>query len=185
MRFADAALMGATTVGLALLPFMTRLHAADDLEARNTARRLVVMAFCGFGALAVAFVPAADLVVTAVFGARYGPGAGAARILMLALPAYGVLGVLWYWMIASDDDAALARILGLGVVLSVVICATAVPAYGSIGAAWAYVVPLVTVTTAASIRFLGSAARASDPGPGRRHTIRRRLPASVAGAHRD
>ena len=104
---------------------------------------------------------------------------------MLALPAYGVLGVLWYWMIASDDDGALARILGLAVVLSAVMCVTAVPAYGSIGAAWAYVVPLVTVATIAAIRFLGSGARASNPTPGRRRTIRGRLPAYVAGAHRD
>ena len=73
MRFADAALMGATTVGLALLPFMTRLHAADDVEARKTARRLVVMAFCGFGALAIASVPAAHLLVTTVFGANTAP----------------------------------------------------------------------------------------------------------------
>ena len=58
---------------------------------------------------------------------------------MLGIPAFAVLGVYWYAVVAFDGESRLIRIGLLGLAESVILAILLIPSGGANGAAWTYV----------------------------------------------
>jgi O-antigen/teichoic acid export membrane protein len=144
-RFAEAALMLATTAGFALLPGLTHLAEHDPARVAGLLRRLLAGALVVGAALGVAGGLLAHESVTVLFGGAFEPAVGSSRVLLLAFPLYLVVGVTWYALLALDCERQVLRIALIG---ALVTCAAGVPLVGALGPAGAaatYVLGLTAV----------------------------------------
>jgi O-antigen/teichoic acid export membrane protein len=140
-RFADAAWLLATTAGVALLPGIAYLAQSDRPRARTLLRRILLVAGAGAAVLAAAGQPLAELAMRLVFGSSFSSGGETLQIVLGGLPAYVVLGIGWYAVVAFDGEP---RLLGVGLVGLAVgaVGAIALVGDGANGAAFAFVVSL-------------------------------------------
>ena len=118
-RFGEIALMVCHTLGLGLLPYMSRRYAVD--RAAGARFSLRVIAVCVGGALLVTplLVLVTPTVVTFVFGAEYAGASVPAEILVGMLPILMLLILSWNALLADRRErsvlvASLAGVVAAG-----------------------------------------------------------------------
>lgn len=149
-RFGDAAIILATTIGFALLPGLSYLSAREPRRVRSLLWRVVLGTGAASLVLSLVAIPFSGPLMEAVFGAGFRAGGRPLEIMLLGLPAYSVLGVCWYALIALDAER---RVFGLGLAglaVSVACSFLLVPAAGATGAAWTYAAPLALMALGAA-----------------------------------
>ncbi len=137
-RLADAVLVLATTSGFAVLPSLTLLLTDERERGWRLLRRLLWGALAAgvlIGAVSVLF---ADQIVTAAFGSDFSEAVQPTRVLMAATPAYAVVGLAWYALVALDRERALLVVAGLTALLALALSLLLVPDGDDVGAAIAY-----------------------------------------------
>jgi O-antigen/teichoic acid export membrane protein len=142
VRFADAALVLSTTAGFALLPGLSYLVASDARRAARLVRRVVAIGFVASAVVAAAAVVAADPIVETLFGPDFSGAIPPARILLLGLPSYTVLGLVWYALLGFELERELVRLAGALALISLIVAAALAYPFGAVGAAVAHVVSL-------------------------------------------
>jgi O-antigen/teichoic acid export membrane protein len=158
-RFADGAILLATTAGVALIPGVAYLAAADVARVRGLVLRVAAAAAAIGVAVALAAIPLAGPMMALVFGASYRGGGDVLRILLAGLPAYGLLGVCFYALIATHGERTALGLALAGLAIAAVGAAVLIPAGGATGAAWTYVAALATMglgSAWALVRRLGA-----------------------------
>jgi O-antigen/teichoic acid export membrane protein len=141
-RLADAVLLLATTGGFAVLPSLTLLLETEpDRAWRLLGRLLGAAGLAGvlLGALTVAL---ASPIVTAAFGSDFSDAAAPTRVLMAGAPAYAVVGIGWFALIALGRERRLLQLAAASTVLSLVLSIALVPDGGDVGGAIAYAAAL-------------------------------------------
>ena len=163
-RFSDAAMIVATSAGFALLPGLSHLARIDPARARRLiSRTLVGLALIGT-VLAAVMARAAPTAIEVVFGHEFAGGGQTLRILMLGLPAYAVLSVCWFAIIAFGGETDVLRLGVGGLVVSAVLALKLIPGGGQTAAAVAYVAPLGAMALAAGF-LLRARIRSSVEAP--------------------
>ena len=160
-RFGDAAWLLATTAGVALLPGVAYLAQSDRPRARKLVWR-VLAATGGAGALlALVSQPLAEPAMRLIFGSDFASGEDVLQIILAGLPAYVVLGISWYAIVAFDGEP---RLLGVGLAgLAVSLLAgLLLVGGGANGAAVTYVVSLYAMA-ALSLWTLARQLRIATP----------------------
>jgi O-antigen/teichoic acid export membrane protein len=140
-RLADAVLIFGTTAGFALLPSITLLFQSERERAWRLVGRLLLLAGLGgalLGGLAVALAPQ---IVTAFFGSDFENAASSARVLMAGAPAYLLIGLGWYALVALGHERRLLLLAALSACVCLGLSFALIPDRGDMGAAVAFVVP--------------------------------------------
>ena len=140
-RFADAAWLMATTAGVALLPGIAYLAQSDRPRARRLVWRVLLVTGAAAAGLALASQPLAEPAMRLIFGSDYSAGEDALQIILAGLPAYVVLGISWYAIVAFDGEPQLLN-LGIAGLIVAVVAALALVEDGADGAALTYVISL-------------------------------------------
>ena len=156
----DAAWLLATTAGVALLPGVAYLAQSERARARGLLRRVLLTAAGASAVVAVAAQPLAESAMRLIFGGDFASGGEVLGIVLAGLPAYVVLGISWYAVVAFDGEP---RLLGVGLAgLAVSAAATlALVPGGADGAGWAYVVAFYAMAALS----LGTLARQLEAAP--------------------
>ena len=163
-RIADAASVFALTAGYSLLPGLSHVIVSDETRAWRLVRRVVLVA-AGLGISGgVVLSLCARPLLTTLFGDDFAPAVAPGRILLAGMPAYAVLGVVWYAVLAAGGERPLLVVAGLGAAGSVVAGVFVIPAGGDVAAAWVYVTTLGAMA-GACLGILVVRARAGT-GPG-------------------
>ena len=159
-RFGDAAWLLATTAGVALLPGVAYLAQSERARARGLLRRVLLAAAGASAVVAVGAQPLAESAMRLIFGGDFASGGDVLGIVLAGLPAYVVLGISWYAVVAFDGEP---RLLGVGLAgLAVSVAATLVLVPGGAdGAGWAYVVAFYAMAALS----LGALARQLETAP--------------------
>jgi len=162
LRMADAILVLGMTAGYSLFPGLSALEPVDPMRARRLLFRAIKFGGVGSVALAAILVVFADPIVPLLFGRTFEASVSCARVLFLGVPAYALLGLGWFALLASGEErkvlaygaGAVGIALGLGLAL--------IPPMSDVGAAWAYtgsVTALAFVTVTATIRRVAHVCR--------------------------
>ena len=162
-RLADAVLVLATTAGFALLPSVTLLFESERERAwAFLGRTLGAAAALGavVGALCVAF---ASQLVTAAFGSDFSDAAVPTKVLMAGTPAYAVIGIGWYALVAVGRERRLVVIAGVSALLALGLSLALVPEHDDGGAATAYLIALGVMALAILAALI--AVRRRSPAP--------------------
>jgi O-antigen/teichoic acid export membrane protein len=138
-RFGDAAYLLAISGGFALLPGIAFLAHSDPDRARALVRRVLLAVTAVAALLAAAGMLLAEPLVRLVFGSDFAGSDDLVRIVLLGMPAYAVLGITWYAVVAFDGERRLLAVGLLGLLVCAVLSAFLVPAVGANGAAWTYI----------------------------------------------
>jgi O-antigen/teichoic acid export membrane protein len=113
---------------------------------------LVLRALLGAGLVAVLLALvgalAAEPITVLLFGGEFEPAGAPARILLAGLPAYALLGVAWYTLVALEGERSLMLIASAGALVSVIAGVLTIPSHGDLGAAWVYVATLALMAAA-------------------------------------
>jgi O-antigen/teichoic acid export membrane protein len=157
-RLADAVLVLATTAGFALLPSLTLLFETEPARAWTFLSRTLGTAIVGGAVIAFLSVLFASDIVTAMFGSTFDAAAESTRVLMAATPAYAVIGIGWYGLVALGREWPLVLVAGASALLALMLSLVLVPDGGDKGAAVAYVISL-GVMAAALLAVLVAARR--------------------------
>ena len=118
-RFGDAAWLLATTAGVALLPGRglpraVRTSARPQAPAAGAARHRRRRGGAGAGGQ-----PLAEPAMRLIFGSDFASGEEVLQIILAGLPAYVVLGISWYAIVAFDGEPRLLRVGLAGLAVSV------------------------------------------------------------------
>ena len=178
-RFADAAFVLATASGTALLPGIAYLARSDPPRARALLRRVLLVAAAVSAMLAALAFPLAETAMRIIFGPDFDDGAKLLRIILAGLPAYVVLGICWYTIVAFHGERRLLGVSLAGLAVASFAVLLLVPG-GDDGAAWSYVIALYAMaglTLGAVARQLGGPAYGATRANAHFH-----LTASGAGA---
>jgi O-antigen/teichoic acid export membrane protein len=168
-RFGDAGVLLASTTGLALLPGISLLARTDPARAKRLFHRTLLALMVVSAVIALLALPVAEQVMRAIFGDDYADGATLLRIIALGVPAYLMLGLCWYGLVAFGRERRLLRIGLLGIVVTAAFAIGVIPSAGDEGAAWAYItaiyaMALASVTTLErTLAHSGSADTSGDP----------------------
>ena len=160
-RFADAAWLMATTAGVALLPGIAYLAQSDRPRARRLVWRVLLVTGAAAAGLALASQPLAEPAMRLIFGSDYSAGEDALQIILAGLPAYVVLGISWYAIVAFDGEPQLLN-LGIAGLIVAVVAALALVEDGADGAALTYVISLYAMA-ALSLWALARQLRVATP----------------------
>jgi len=137
-RLGDGVLVLATASGFALLPSLTLLFVSERPRAWTLLRRLLLAAAGGgvvLGALAVVFAPT---IVTLAYGSDFADAADPARAVMAAAPAYAIVGIGWYALVALGRERQLLVLATASAGCSLVLSLAVIPAGGDVAAGLAY-----------------------------------------------
>jgi O-antigen/teichoic acid export membrane protein len=137
-RLADAVLLLATATGFALLPSLTLLFETDRARARALLRRLLVAATLGGAVLALVSVLLARQIMTVAYGSDFAGAATATRVILAALPAYAIVGIGWYALIAVGRERHLLALAAVSAGASLALSLWLVPGGGEVAAAAVY-----------------------------------------------
>jgi O-antigen/teichoic acid export membrane protein len=157
-RLADAVLVLATTAGFALLPSLTFLFEHEPARAWTFLSRMLGTAIVGGALVGLVSVLFASDIVTAMFGSTFDAATESTRVLMAATPAYAVIGIGWYGLVALGREWPLVSVAGASALLALILSLALVPDGGDEGAAVAYVISL-GVMAAALLAVLVTARR--------------------------
>ncbi|HEY1357629.1 MAG TPA: lipopolysaccharide biosynthesis protein [Thermoleophilaceae bacterium] len=173
-RFGDATLLLATSAGFGLLPGIAYLGSGDPQRARRLVWRVLAGLGAACAALAAVSVPFASDLMRLIFGASFEGGGDALAVLLAGLPAYAVVGVAWYALIAFDGEASTLNISLGGLAVAAAVGALAVPGGGAVAASWTY----VSALTAMAVLSLVVLNRRLAPGRAWSSGSSRRVPAA-------
>jgi O-antigen/teichoic acid export membrane protein len=114
-RFGEIALMVCHTLGLGLLPYMSRRYAVDRKAGARLALRLTALAVGACLLVTPLLVLITPTVVTFVFGAEYAGAGVSAEILVGMLPILMLLILTWNALLADrrERSVLVAAIAGL------------------------------------------------------------------------
>jgi len=119
-----------------LMPTLARIHANGDTarlrHAVTRSARVIVLLTLPVAVLIAVF---AHPILSILFGAEFGAGTTATRILVIGEVARVVVGVAAIALLMSGFEADLSRALALGAIANVLLAITLVPALGVDGAA--------------------------------------------------
>lgn len=142
-----------------LMPALARIHATGDAAGLRSAvtrsARVIVLLTLPIAVLIASF---AESLLHGVFGAGFGGGAAAARILVLGELAKALVGVAAIALLMSGFEASLTRALALGAALNVVLALALTPHFRVAGAAAAQAIG----ATASSVAVAWLASRRLD-----------------------
>jgi len=138
LRLADTSLLFALAAGYALLPGVTYLAATDPARARQLVWRVAASLTAVATVIGVVLALGSDELVRLLFGERYAPAAPAARVLLAGMPAYAMLGIVWYALISLDAERLLLPMAVVAALCSLVAGLLLIPPHEAIGAAWVY-----------------------------------------------
>jgi O-antigen/teichoic acid export membrane protein len=136
-RLIEAAKIGHLSFFTAIYPAMSEVRQANLHHwARNfRIPAIVLLAVAFMGSLGLCLF--ASPVVWLLFGTQYASSIPVVRILAWLLPAYTVNSFLTLAFLARGQETAIARALGLSIVILIVLMAWWTPVAGATGAAWA------------------------------------------------
>jgi O-antigen/teichoic acid export membrane protein len=167
-RFGDAAWLLATTAGVALLPGVAYLAQADRPRARKLVWRVLLATGGASAVLALVTQPLAEPAMRLIFGSDFSSAEDVLQTILAGLPAYVVLGISWYAIVAFDGEPRLLNVGLAGLAVSLV-AALVLVGDGADGAALTYVVSLYAMA-ALSLWALARQLRIGTPvdilGPG-------------------
>jgi PST family polysaccharide transporter len=140
-RLADAVLIFGTTAGFALLPSITLLFESERERAWSLVGRLLIVAgVCG-ALLAALMLLLAPQIVTGLFGSDFENAATSTRVVMAGAPAYLVIGLGWYALVALGRERRLLLLALLSAAVCLALSFALIPDRGDTGAAIAFVIP--------------------------------------------
>jgi O-antigen/teichoic acid export membrane protein len=160
-RFADGAWLLATTAGVALLPGITYLAQSDRPRARRLVWRVLVASGGAGAVLALLTQPLAEPAMRLIFGSDFSAAEDVLQIILAGLPAYVVLGISWYAIVAFNGEPRLLNVGLAGLAVSLV-AALMLVGGGADGAALTYVVSLYAMA-ALSVFALARQLRIATP----------------------
>jgi O-antigen/teichoic acid export membrane protein len=140
-RLADAVLIFGTTAGFALLPSITLLFESERERAWRLVGRLLVVAGVSGALLAALMLVLAPQIVTGLFGSDFENAASSARVVMAGAPAYLLLGLGWYALVALGHERRLLLLAALSAAVCLALSFALIPDRGDTGAAVAFVIP--------------------------------------------
>ena len=170
-RFGDGVFLLTTTAGFALLPGLAYLAANDPRRVRTLLTRVVLGSAAVATVAALAALPLSGQLMELVYGADYRSGGSLLQVMLAGLPAYAVLGVCWYALVALGGERSTLGLGLSGLVASVVLALVLIPASGDTGAAWTYMAALVLMAAGSAVlvvRRIRAPMPAAVPGGGER-----------------
>jgi len=150
-RFGDAAILLPNTAGFALLPGLAFLAAEQPERVRRLVMRVVGAGFAVGVVVAAVSIPLTEPMLELVFGDEFGGGARGLQIMLAALPAYAVLGIGWYALVALGGERGVLTVGLAGMVVAIVCAVVLVGPHGVIGAALSYAVALSVMAVLSAI----------------------------------
>jgi O-antigen/teichoic acid export membrane protein len=119
--------------------------------------------------IALAAVPlglAAGWIIPHIYGHKFAPGVGQARVLLLGLAGEGLAGVISGYLYGRGRPGLNSLAMGAGVVITIVLDATLIGRYGAMGAAVASTTAYLTSTLVLVLCFRKVAEQSTGGGAG-------------------
>jgi O-antigen/teichoic acid export membrane protein len=155
-----------------LYPHLSRLLGVHDFDSF---RRVVRLGLAGISTITVGLAVALslwgpDLIRLLDPNPEFAASGPVLQLLGWALPMLGINGLLYSALIALDDDAATAAILGMAVLLKTALDLWLIPSSGIVGAAQASVGTEAALILAFTARYLSRCRDFSRSGESRHRT---------------